>query len=454
MIHFDSYNWAMVLPNGRSFHITTPDGANAFLRNVFSVESFSNFDFFSSRSSELKIIPPEFRGRSFELATMLLATNANKELFREKIPVAESACWLEYTSETIQLATKPSWIPQGKLQEHDKLVLSQCFAMFSHELPVALAMESDNFFDVLKKFVEARMEASLHSQYFCESFLSIVWQAFNTYMSTHDNSPTFEKLEERGILEAFLHCLIFHCLTVPKLDAVLSERIDTILMQLQLCPSFLEKHFKRGDAYGDVLRVLPMMLEDQSGITNTRDNIFQTMKSIVLSMDSVALRGCRFCCSEAYLSAMKVCSQCRTACYCSWECQKADWDLHKRECSLTSTPHTETATDMRSRLSNFMKDAGLGLWFSIIEACDETGLGMQDIIVQLDFVPNEDGIVPALQKPPIYTVTSLRKESNWGIDMNYVLDYVKEKKKHKGPNDVTFLYRAAKDDVRCLSLTE
>lgn len=386
MIHFDSESWAMVLPNGKSFDITTPDGANHFLLSV------SNFDFFSSKVSELKDVPPEDNDRTFEMATTMLATNAtNKKLFREKVSVEEIEKWMKYATEEIEkLATKPSCFPAEKLHEHDKWVLDQCSAMFSH--PVALgSFEIWKCFRALAKFMKARMEANLPSlSAVCECFLSILWQVFNTCQTTEELSSAFAFSNFRigEIFEPFLRCIL-----IPELDGLLLERIDIMLEHLELDFTSIKEGFKKGSPSGKVLRAV---LQDKSGIRKTRENIFQKLEYLVDAVDESQPR-CKNCDkSQTSIAKMKTCSGCRVARYCSRECQKADWKTHKQECRAAAAAAARSDPQPVNGIAGIFPNATETLinmfvtlnsgrmMVRMAEECAKNGSEPQDVILQID----------------------------------------------------------------------
>lgn len=49
-------------------------------------------------------------------------------------------------------------------------------------------------------------------------------------------------------------------------------------------------------------------------------------------------------CSVCHAPQKFICSQCRSVCYCSKECQKIDWKTHKYQCKVQSTPSSKKST--------------------------------------------------------------------------------------------------------------
>ncbi|CAJ1941341.1 unnamed protein product [Cylindrotheca closterium] len=44
----------------------------------------------------------------------------------------------------------------------------------------------------------------------------------------------------------------------------------------------------------------------------------------------------------------------------------------------------------------------------MVEVCDKTGVSIDEMVVEIDFMANEDGVIPALQTPPILKIAPIR----------------------------------------------
>lgn len=433
MIEFDPATKQMILPDGRRFDISSTIGAELFLQSV------SNFDFFSSKVIEMRD-RRRLCNAVLELtsAAFHLGMNVGTELFAEKIPLSEIACWLQFaTVQVEQLATDNGFWNT----EFATKVLGQCALMFVRTLPVALGFKSI-FFEALAKFGKARKE-------FCrESFAfgSVVWQAFDTFTSRSNNEPksVFKHLDETGILEQCLPCLIL----APIPDGVYKHFIDGMLEKLQRCPSFLIETFKSGDPCGDLLRIL---LQEKADTRHTREYIFQRLENIVLSVDSMEMRSCHGCCksdkSKAYQEQLMICGQCRMVCYCSRDCQVADRKRHKKFCSEVPWDTLSFWNPLTSRLDNFLNSHYETMMLKMDQECKKTGLNAKDMIVDLDFEPGNEGIIPALQNPPIFKIRSI------GDCLDVSEEARKAIKSNQRPDQVTFFLRFEDAKVRCINVT-
>jgi hypothetical protein len=73
--------------------------------------------------------------------------------------------------------------------------------------------------------------------------------------------------------------------------------------------------------------------KDDSAFTDLEKGIPKKWKfSVVRPVDASKRGGIVYCPSPCGKAASKVCSRCKTAAYCSPECQKLQWKSHKREC--------------------------------------------------------------------------------------------------------------------------
>jgi len=74
------------------------------------------------------------------------------------------------------------------------------------------------------------------------------------------------------------------------------------------------------------------------------------------STDDVQMRSagtlCSYCQSQGKSVSYKICSQCRNALYCSRDCQKKHWKVHKRECATLATRRTDAKSRGDAKAQN------------------------------------------------------------------------------------------------------
>jgi hypothetical protein len=99
---------------------------------------------------------------------------------------------------------------------------------------------------------------------------------------------------------------------------MLSEEVTTEQMNILTC--LLEGNYEN-------------LNKDDSAFTDLEKGIPKKWKfSVVRPVDASKRGGIVYCPSPCGKAASKVCSRCKTAAYCSPECQKLQWKSHKREC--------------------------------------------------------------------------------------------------------------------------
>jgi hypothetical protein len=67
-----------------------------------------------------------------------------------------------------------------------------------------------------------------------------------------------------------------------------------------------------------------------AGVPREKKAKRKTKKKAKAKAKAKARLGCNWC--QKVLETRKWCSSCKNACYCSEECQKRDWEMHRREC--------------------------------------------------------------------------------------------------------------------------
>jgi len=352
----------------------------------------------------------------FELQACItiFAKMADCKLFCDQIPESEIQVWMDGTIEDIKtLSSKPSWINTGVLNELDEMVLDSCIGLFHHAVPVVLAFESD-FFQVLAGFVQARLGSengrALPSERIWRSVSAIVSLAFRASITVFDNKwrpeKFLRKLETTGVLEQLLRCL-----TVPQEQDDVAYALD-LLQCLQACPDFLSRKFKEGKPCGDTLRAI---LDGNDGSTRMVPEIRNELEAIAMllhvmepDVEYEAKKPCGYCGKSDSSEDLMQCSRCRGILYCSKDCQKAHWHDHKKCCTPTSKSERRQLDTLDNLWQNFIRQHYHKVMDRMFAVCSKTGLKPEDMAVEIDFVQRNDGVIPALQNPPIFKIAPRR----------------------------------------------
>eukprot|EP00526_Cylindrotheca_closterium_P007374 CAMPEP_0113653144 /NCGR_PEP_ID=MMETSP0017_2-20120614/28409_1 /TAXON_ID=2856 /ORGANISM="Cylindrotheca closterium" /LENGTH=681 /DNA_ID=CAMNT_0000566091 /DNA_START=53 /DNA_END=2095 /DNA_ORIENTATION=- /assembly_acc=CAM_ASM_000147 len=385
----------VTLPDGSRVDIGTEEGANALLLAGCGEE------YISSKLKEIRKIRNKNRllpqdEEKLQILHGFIAffvVNADQQLFREKIPESEIQRWLDHVIQELKkLTNKRNWISTGELDGIDEMELaSHCVSMMAkHAVPVALAFEGD-FFRVLADFVASRKGngRALPSTSVCDTIGWIVSCSFGVAHLNFDNKWTaekiFKKLELCGMLEQFLRCVT---VVVDK------EPAHQILCKLQSCTMFLSEKFRKGEPCGDTLRAI---LDGKDGSTNILPEIFNRLQGIatlVAAMESPAPK------IEKKSKERKI--------------------VERR------------ALSMSNMVANFLSQHAESFVARIEETCERTLSGMA---IEIDFVPNKDGLIPAFQDPPVIKIAPFQDY----IEGREVPDSISQR---SNPNENAELFRA------------
>jgi len=407
------------------------DEADTVLEGVSGNTIFSNCVKIIQKKRKKKNLSDEDKEIIFGQCSFLsdVAFKASRNVFCNVVPESEITCWLSYAvSEFKRMATDPHWIATGELEQHDASIFPVCSSILEYPVAVALAFES-KLFHALGTFVKARKSAGnlLPSEDISQWVICIVVSAFKVATLKVDNKwhppeGFFEKFESSGILEQFLRCC-----------GTFSEDIDSHLIhflnELQSCVSFLHKSFKKGQPCGDVLIAI---LQGKYGSQVKRPTVFSRLQAISRLVEAIGMskkentkmtKSCHHCnksdSSDAFQASLMKCARCKITFYCSKECQRADWKLHKGTCMPAGTkPQMKHVENMETVVKIFARKFYILVMIKMVEACKGTDLKKKDVLVELDYTANKDGFVPALQEPPIFTVVPTQdyinsSRTNW-----------------------------------------
>jgi len=407
----------ILLPNGRNIDICTTEGADYFLRYPSS-ENDRDFSFFSKNLEEANKLRKLAKKRiltSVEKQRLIctyfgadaLARYATPSVFMEKMPRKELELWMDHIMHHItDMTTNGNWTRTGVLVQHDAFLLHPCVSMFHHP-PVAILAFERGFYQVLADFIAARQAPLLPCADIAETACLIVSNSiasvlFNESVIGWTAEKAFKMLEKCGMLIQFIRCS-----TVPlDHDPICFSKTYQELMK---CTTLVKKKLKKGSTSGNVItNIIDGSDGFQGRYKNTRMMIH--IKSIAKLADlfqvpensqcGSVMKICRHCnktdSTEEFQRSLMVCSRCKTAYYCSRECQVADWKLHKKACvPAGSKAEQKTYENSQQALLNFAKMNYEDIMERLVNLCEESGISKKETVIEIDFKPNDDGVVPA-----------------------------------------------------------
>jgi hypothetical protein len=416
------------LPDGRNVNLMTQQGADIFIggRN-------SDFKGFSSNMEQANRLRQNNTAalsnndkeqlRTIYVMIDVLAMNASVDVFKH-ISKSELECWFDHAITVIQKLTNDNrWTRTGILEEHDAFVLNACIPMLRHYNPVIIAFQK-GFFTVVAVFVAAVQTSSSTVTLPCtdiaETICMITSNARLTLLDPSNptqwsSNKTFKKYESSGILVQFIRC---STVPQPREDIGLIKTYEELLK----CQTLLKSKFKKGEQCGDVVHAI---LNGTDGHPTKRKQIMTFLTSIAKLADIMQhkrefdnqetgmMNGiCRHCnkseMTAAFQRRLMACSKCHQASYCSKECQKADWKKHKLLCKPATSKDRKRSGASQQSVLNFAQKNYADIMEGLIRCCDKTGLKKEEVLVEVDFSPNEDGNIPALCDPPEFIVNDAR----------------------------------------------
>ena len=402
------------LPDGRVVDLSTNEGAIEYL------EQTREFRLFSASLKKATSIRQKRRlsgkDKDFLWTTYMViytvAQHSPREQFHSLLPKAEIEDWIQHVIEQLQRKTNYSrWICTGVLEDLDHLMVSQCIVMFQHCTPVALAFEA-GFFQALNDFLGFRK--ALCPQLAKTIVLIVFYTGSTASLDLKWRSEKiFTKLESSGMLAQFIRYSTVLPHSPP--DSTVLEVYD----HLGRCPVLLKHKFKKGQECGDLVN---QILERPDGHNSSCPIIIGQLKTIAsfvkLLVRTPNLNEHRRChnCSEVdeavpldqTMSLLK-CGKCKSAYYCSKECQRADWKFHKKQCHApdeNEASKTKQHELYKRAILNFINEHQVGIAVESVKKCDELGLQWCALVLELDFFSNEQTLAPAFQSPPIFRISA------------------------------------------------
>lgn len=417
-------------PDGSLVDMATEEGANGFLdqacmpgyfsRLVSEVRKLRKKQSNNKRLSDIE--KSELIGCYKFIYT--IANNADHESFCGKVPRNQIQDWLNLIIEEVKSFTKnKKWINSGRLAFSDLIVFKFCYEILMCSLFTSQVIFESELFQVLANFIKARKAngIALPSSLVCSHLGKIV---HCTLVTANDDQPwatekIFKKFEASGILEQILRCS-----TVPNTPVEPGGNhwethnfLDIVLGYLESSiGSVLTQKLKIGEPCGDTLNAI---LQGRDGSKNAPPKILNRLRGIaalVETFDSTEFKAnlafgsiCRPCSKNGDSEApLFRCAQCLLTYYCSKECQRADWKRHKHNCRRRTKRERDKVLSLRMATLRFLNRNFKTVFEEIKRKCDRTGLEASDIAVEIDFMPNSHGIIPALQNPPVFKIALIQ----------------------------------------------
>lgn len=338
-----------------------------------------------------------------------LAANADSDVFA-KIPVQEIRCYMEHVIGEIGRMTEANsiWSRTGKLTYlYEEVLLEGLTQLFIHAVPTKLAFEMD-FFATLATFASASSVAEDPA----ETITMVVANAVISTLVHKENLPTtakaFAKLEGCGMLEQFIRLSV-----VPPIS---SPGVLKCFDDLRDCTSLIQKKFTEDQPCGKACKeILDRSSLSRHPVVGKLRTImsFSTWSEKRADMPKGMKDGYKHCrkCNKIehsleFQQGLQKCSRCKSAWYCSRECQVSDWKDHKPFCRQVSSKESKIARFNEQNVYEFVQNNYFTVLKEIVKVSSETGKSKGDLLLELDFYDaskNGRG-APALQTPPQFKI--------------------------------------------------
>ena len=388
----------ITMASGRTVDAATKEGANFFIQ-----DPSGPFHFFSSNLDHVQQVcdriyrrrnrrptPQEVNeiGLLYTMATSL-GENADHDVF-EKIPESEIRLYLEHVMGEMNRMAEPNtnWTRTGNLvQYHEEMLVGCLIGLFMQRIPVKVALEID-FFSTFANF------ASAPSQVAADPADTITMIVSNVAVSTlvyEDRLPSaakiFTKLEASGMLEQFIRLSVVN----PDCERGVLKCYEL----LNKCTPLIQKKFTADQPCGKACKELlgksslqrhPVMskLRLIMSFTNwieKREDMPQEIKD--------GYKQCKKCNKMEqtleFQRSLQKCARCKSAWYCSKECQRADWKAHKPFCKPVSKKESKIHRFSEQTVFDFIQNNYVSILKEIVNVSKETGLKKRELLLGLTF---------------------------------------------------------------------
>jgi len=400
------------LTDGRNVDLNTPYGADAYLTQP-NCPPFSK-TLKAVKKMAKKKINGEVKKQLYENINMFGALFANaSESIVEQTAYEELAAWISFIQWVLEIRTKYNRAGTWRDEDFDERIFVNIGCTFRYYTFVEIIYEQ-KLLHTMAEFMSAqpRLPCDGIAESYCSSFTNLIACLQNHHEDSWDVEKIqklFMKMESCGALVHYLKCST--CPPTWDHNMVNMSRVN-ILKSLQQCTDLLRKRFCIGTPCGDMLEKI---LQGKEGyprnkhaqIQSTLRNIYEIATSI---SDGIGKRNevkdiCRYCNKTG--DDFKRCGRCKTAFYCSRECQTKDWKVHKKSCTPMDKSMSKAKKTGNALVLSFLQKHARDVVSAMRTKMEETGLERKDLVLELNFQV-EDGNIgalpPSLQDPPFFKI--------------------------------------------------
>jgi len=341
-----------------------------------------------------------------------LGSNSNNEMFGQ-IPESEIRLYLNHVMRELDRMVEPNtnWMRTGNLSQnrHEDVLVGCLIGLFMKPVPVKVALEID-FFSTLAKFVCAPSMIDANQ---ADVITTVVSHAIVSATLVHEDilpsaTKIFTKLESSGMLEQYIRLSVMN----PECKRGMLKSYEL----LNGCTSLIQKKFTEDQPCGKACKELLSNSSLQRHPVMNRLRLIMSFTNWVEKREDTAQEikdGYKMCkkCNKyeqslEFQGSLQMCGRCKSAWYCSRDCQVADWKDHKPFCKPVSKKESKIQRFDEQTVLNFIRDNYISILKKIVDVSKETGLKKGDLLLELDFYDSlhNGRSSPALQDPPQFKI--------------------------------------------------
>ncbi len=341
-----------------------------------------------------------------------IAIHASDEQL-DKIHGSEIECWYDYANQRLeQLSTTKKWIQSGAIDKYETFFLGSCNMLIIKIKFLKIAFEK-GFYQAFTKFMSALPSTIVA----CPGVTTNVFLAVNNslacWLSAYGKGfvamqKCLKMIQDTGLLTQLIRCS-----TMKWIDSH-DKAVYYCFNMLMRCFVLINKKFKIGKPCGDMIREI-LSKKDKYKNLNPKVLIYlqNISKLAEITQDSniTKFHECGYCLCK---NALMLCSRCKRIHYCSKECQKKHWKIHKPLCKETSMKFLKLIEINYNILKSFLRDNVANILEAVVQVVKKSGIKMSDIVLEVDYLVDEEtGIVPALADPPQFFIKDVNGVPDW-----------------------------------------